>query len=598
MSSRLTWFWLLIAGGLLAFISFYEIPNRHKGSKPQRILPDLKTESVTSIEVLPKGLDSGIRAERGTNGQWFLTKPIRYAAEATNTEALLLALKGLTSDVLPIKESDIARRPQTEQSFGFTDPQATVIINPNGPHLRIGRKTEPGDQVYLQVVGREGVYYVVGAGLLDLLPQSTNDWRNTALLEANTPAFDRVSVTNGARILELQHHEFSGLWQLNPPGSETLRADSPKIETALRLLLSTRISQFLSDDPKMDLEPFGLQPAELNLGLSQGSNSVVVFQFGKTNGAGQLYARRVGQPGVFTIPQESIELWRLPVGSLRAPCLVSLPRLPASIQIIQGADTNSVVMQTNASWQVLPQGFSADSASVSDLLTNLSTMAIAELVIGVATPPVLAEKGLAPPSRQYVLRWTANGGAAPTNAHTVCLQFGATNTANQVFARRTEELCIYSVNLADFQRLPAAGWQLRQRRIWDFSIDEVASVITRSDGKTNQLVHVAANAWASPPLVYRDPVKLFQIESTVRPLGQLSAVAWVGHGAETRPRLGFKDTDPQVTIELRNQTRLTVDLGPGSLSGLPCAAVTLDGEPWVFEMDPLLYRDVIGNLSP
>ena len=51
------------------------------------------------------------------------------------------------------------------------------------------------------------------------------------------------------------------------------RVDNPKIEALLAQLQNLRVSQFETDDPKTDLEPLGLQPPELELTLSQGTQS-------------------------------------------------------------------------------------------------------------------------------------------------------------------------------------------------------------------------------------------------------------------------------------------------------------------------------------
>ena len=52
------------------------------------------------------------------------------------------------------------------------------------------------------------------------------------------------------------------------------------------------------------------------------------------------------------------------------------------------------------------------------------------------------------------------------------------------------------------------------------------------------------------------------------------------------------------TVVLKNGDKLVVQFGGQSPSGLPYATVTLDGNPWIFEFPPLLYRDVTNYLSP
>ena len=603
MTPRHTWFWLLLAGGLLAFILFHEKPARQARSESARILPNFKAAAVSTIEVLPKGQTPGICATRA-NGAWRLTQPFDYPAQPTNIENLLLKLQDLESAAPMIDERELAtNRLGTNDLYGIDPPQATVILNQSGPRVRLGRKTPPGDQMYVQVDGKAGIY-VVDAGLLNLVPTSANDWRDPALLDLKVAALDHVSVTNGAKVMELQRNSSNGLWRVTSPAvfPTTYRADSARIDAILRQLQEMRISEFLSDNPKTDLEPLGLQPAELQLGLAQGTNTLVVFQFGKTNGADGIFARRLGQSALFTVPKEPIDAWRVPLNNLRAQSLVTLPRLPVTVEV-RGQDQFSVELQTNGSWRVMPLNFPADDALILDLLTNLSGMPIVEFTKDVATELTLPDYGLGSPYLQYLLPWPpGNNTTVSSNTHAVQLQFGSTNS-DRVYARRTDEVApisIYAVALSDFQRLPSASWQLRERRIWNFQPDEVAQVTLRNKGQTLQLLHQRAYEWsiASPSQGAIDNTQMLAIEETIRGLSRLFAISWVGHGFKDLARLGFGDAGQEVTLQLKNGDKRSISFGGKGPSGIPYASVTLEGEPWFFEFPPMLYRDVAEYLSP
>ena len=75
--------------------------------------------------------------------------------------------------------------------------------------------------------GAEGVD-VVGTEIFKLIPRQKNDWRDTALLNLKDVAFDRLTVTNGSKVFELQRdatnntdrgHLNSGVERSRPPGS-------------------------------------------------------------------------------------------------------------------------------------------------------------------------------------------------------------------------------------------------------------------------------------------------------------------------------------------------------------------------------------------
>src|SRR5262249_11449962 len=153
--------------------------------------------------------------------------------------------------------------------------------------------TAPGDQVFVQVVGTEGVY-VVDSGLVRRIPRSDRDWRETAMADWDHLQFDRVAVTNNGRPpLELQIT--NRLWRVRRPMDA--RGDNARIETALRGLHDLRVFEFVSDDANPDLESFGLQTPDLSLAFLDNTNNVLVLQFGKspTNQPNLVYARRAGQ---------------------------------------------------------------------------------------------------------------------------------------------------------------------------------------------------------------------------------------------------------------------------------------------------------------
>ena len=84
----------------------------------------------------------------------------------------------------------------------------------------------------------------------------------------------------------------------------------------------------------------------------------------------------------------------------------------------------------------------------------------------------------------------------PTNAIIAELDFG-TNQADKVFARRADEPSfVYAVKLADFQRLPSASWQMRERRIWNLSTNDVARATIRQQGRVRQIIRNGPHDWS------------------------------------------------------------------------------------------------------
>jgi Domain of unknown function (DUF4340) len=595
MTSRANWFWISAAAALLAFIFFFQRHTHKPATGPVRLLANFKTADVLSVQVHPEAqLD--IRAER-TNGVWMLTEPLPYPAEAANVESLLTVLERLTPATY-ITRGELAARPKAQEEYGFGSPQSTITVwrRENRSILFVGAKTAPGDQVFVQVVGDEGAY-VVDADFLKFIPRKPDDWRNRTLLDAKLLAFDRVVVTNGPKSFELEHQRDSSFWRVVTPDFPA-RADTATVEEMLQSLQPLRLHQFVTDDPKADLESFGLQPPALTLAFAQGTNSVATLQFGKlaTNNPNQYYARRVGNSTIVTVSKDLMEPWRASAANdFRDRHLLVLTDARPVAGIDVRAEDNFSLVRTNDGWRVVPQNFSADAGLVKDLLTFLSGIKVSQFVKDVAPTVALPTYGLGAPLRQYVLNSAASGSSAdPTNTVLAELQFG-TNQEHKIFARRTDESSIYEIQPVDFERLGAASYQFRDRRIWDFSETNVASVIVRQGGKERKMMRKAQYEWALAP-GSQGIIEPLSTEETVRGLCHLAATAWVAHGETNRAAFGCTNAH-SITLELKNGENLTMQFGRESPSSFPYGGVVLDGEFWVFEYPLLLCRDALSYLK-
>ena len=609
MSSRHTWFWLLLAAGLFAFIFFYQ-RHTHKGpTGPARILSGVKLSLVTSIQVRPAVAGQAqleIRAER-TNGMWQLTEPstslrtdtnswLPYPAQAASIENLIVALEQLTPAIY-ISESELKKHPKADEEFGFARPQASIVILQGGylVHLLVGARTNPGDQVYLQVVGIEGAY-VVSADLLKHIPRSANDWRDTTVINLANTSVDRIAVTNSSTALVrlvLQRDPTDRLWRMMWPLQA--RADNLRIQDSLQKLQNLRVRQFISDDPRAELEPLGLAPPELELAIGQGTNTLALLQFGRspTNDPSRVYARRSGQYSIFTVDKEPLSSWRAAVNDFRDAHLLDLAEPVDSVEVI-GQDIFSLQHETNDTWRVLPDNLPADPGNVQDLFTILTAAPIIAFVKDVVNPPDLVDFGLSSPLRRFVLSPKAiNSSVVVSNE----VDFGlSTNQPDKVFAKRTDESSVYAITTNDFARLPVLGWQMRERKLWRFTEEDITQVTIRQNGKMRQLVRKERYKW-SPAAGTQGVVDELPTEETVRGLVQASAVVWVARGEPDRVRFGFSEKGLQITLELKSGDKVTIEFGSEAPSTNAYASVTLDGQIWILEFPWMLFRDVLSYLS-
>jgi len=245
-----------------------------------------------------------------------------------------------------------------------------------------------------------------------------------------------------------------------------------------------------------------------------------------------------------------------------------------------------------------PKAEPADTNAVREWLDLLSRLegAVEKDVVTDFTAPY----GLNPPSRRFLLKSAVtNAAGAAADQLLAELDLGRVQD-NKVFARRPDEATVYSLAKADVLRLPRAAWQLRSRRVWSFTTNQIHRVTVRRGSQTKTLQRNPNATWSL--------VEGTGMISTVNPvleefmfrLGELRAKAWVDKGDTNRLELGFTEASDRIAIELRNgekPTTLVLEFGRRGISptSLPYALAEVDGQTWIFECEPELFFAAIGN---
>ncbi|MSU56732.1 MAG: DUF4340 domain-containing protein [Pedosphaera sp.] len=581
MNPKHTWAWAAIAAGLFVFIFFFERALRPPAPGPAPLLSNFKAAAVTSVSVQPSGRPA-IRAER-TNGSWLITKPRVFSALAAPIEALLTNLE----QVLPrhITAGELQARARSEEEFGVDNPQTLLVLYQGNDlkQVKFGARTAPGDQVFVQVVGQEGIY-IVDAELLKLLPAAAGEWRDPALIDLNHLACDRLTVSNAFGAIEFSPDFTNGGWRMNRP--LPTRADSERLTVALGKLQALRVAQFVTDDPRADLEPFGLQPPAFEVGFRSGTNVTALLHFGKnpTNSAAQVFARR--DSSVVLVPDVAVAAWREPLKYFRDRWLTSLPAEFSEVEV-RGPEPFTLQRAGTNAWRLAGEKFSANPALVDRFLGQLAALEIIDFFKDAATDAEFGSCGLTSPVYRVMFKNPAANGT--TNIVLQDISFGATRGETN-YARRADENSVFALRRADVQQLPAGGWHFREPRVWDFAAADLMRLTVRTNGQTREFVRSGTNSWAlgagSQGVIETEP-----IEEIARQFSQLNATAWAARGAGANDaRFGFTTNSLALTLELKSGPKLELQFGAESPAKYPYARVTLDGEPWAFEFSRALYQ--------
>jgi hypothetical protein len=594
MNFKTTMFLVVLAAAMFGYIHFVELRTPDKALLLQQasmLLPEFDPDRVTGIDLL-RG-DKSIRVRRADDG-WHLTAP-EYPAQSTSIDQLLKMLSVLKRQT-EIPAQEIISQSGGMSPFGLDPPRAIITLHErtNVIRLNIGSKTLLGDRLYVQPAGTPGIF-TTDITLLDQLPASSDEWRNSLIVHQPTLVFDRIEITTGPRKLLLERDSTNNMWRMVEPMKT--RAFYNLVEYIVQQMRTSRVNRFVTDDEKADLEQYGLHAPQSHLTLSQGNKPTFQIQFGKSppDDPTQVYARRQHHKNVVLVSRELAELVQKPWSEFRDRSLLSFA--PALVQRIEvNAEEQFALQRENdGEWEIVqPFKAPADRQLMQLFLEYLDRLEVIRFENDVVTD--FEPFGLSAPQRHYTLV-TASGGNV-TNQTIASVQFGSNplNELDKIYCRRSDENSVYVVSFADMLRLPRAAFSLRDRRIWSFASSNVTAVtIQRRDEKQELVRDPATKLWVNSDLVAHAA-----IEETLHRLGGLQADDWTARGHDQARIFRTDGSEYQLTLHLleSGKPRQLVLALRVLLSGQPYAAVTLEqGQPIVFKFPVALYGMVAQHLG-
>ncbi|HXG47953.1 MAG TPA: DUF4340 domain-containing protein [Methylomirabilota bacterium] len=591
MNWRVTGILFALAAGLFVFIWLFDRPDRApSGAAADRRLVSLAAAEATAVQI--KRTNRLMLWVERTNAGWQLTVPLNYPAQPFAVEGFLKRLETLASRTfIPLEEIKANRR--TLADFGLEPPQATLsVLGAEGRvDVDFGAKTPPGDGVYVRVAGEEGLH-VVDPEIFDALPRSFNEWRDAFVINLAGVPWDRMEVRAPGRGFAIGVDTNTRSFRLIKP--TPARADPAKLDVLWRRVLNAQVVRFENDNPRAEMEPYGLHQPTAELAFGRGTNDLFIVQFGQspTNDSSVIYARRLSHSNVVVASRAMLEALQVSAGELRD--LRLLPFAPEQVDEVEviGPEGFVVQRQTNGAWVVAgPRPFPADPELMRVWLERLNHL---EGTVEKDVVTDFASYGLAMPTRQFVLKSGVTNGAGVVVSNRVLAQLDVGGRqAGQFYARSRplDENLVYTVPAEAIDTLAAGSWMLRDRAVWNFTTNQVQRLTIRQHGYTRQLNRSASGEWSLAP-GSQGIINTFGVEECVHRLGQLRAAAWVDRGEDRRERYGITDRSLKLTLELRNgekPTVLSVEFGSAAPSRYPYALTTVDGEAVIFEFPWDLY---------
>jgi hypothetical protein len=249
---------LAIVGGYAVYVG-----NRPEPAKNTPI--QVAAADIAKIEL--RSLIDDIVIERGSNGNWVVTKPVAATADQSTVDEMAGAIANLeVTDTVAEKPADLAE-------FGLARPAVSVTVTTKDkrvlPTILVGKQTPVGNSAYIKTSDKPAVLLVASTFPANV-EKKVDDLRSRALVTLKPAAIDRIVIAPGGNgtAIELQRHGDD--WSMLRP--EKIPADSSAVQQFLDTVTAGQVSEFVDDKPT-DLAKYGLSNPSLRVELYGGKNN-------------------------------------------------------------------------------------------------------------------------------------------------------------------------------------------------------------------------------------------------------------------------------------------------------------------------------------
>jgi hypothetical protein len=298
-----------------------------------------------------------------------------------------------------------------------------------------------------------------------------------------------------------------------------------------------------------------------------------------------VFAKLYDQNQIFRVAKDTLGEWRSSHTNFIDRRLVDLSRNGVKQIDVRGENAFSL-QRDNGFWKMSGvTNVPVDSELVREVLALLGSVQvnIEKDVVTDFTP-----FGLEPPALEYTLK-----SASSANPVVAQIHFG-TNQPGKVFVRRLDEFSdtVNSIQLEEYNYLPRAAWQFRDRQIWKFSSNEVVSITVQQKSAARKIIRNARGEWSIAP-GSQGVINPFTLDEALFRLGDLKAVFWVSPDEKNPEQFGFKEADHKISIELQRGGKietLSLEFGAYSEFGTRYTAMMSNGARMIFEFPwPLFF---------
>ena len=263
MKSGLTWVFIFLACTLGVIVFWFDqsspTPEMSKGERGL-LFPHWEPYRVQSIDFF-YATNRFVRIQK-RGKHWDLNAPLHYPANEPLLEEIIRQVGELYAD-RHITGQELERYKSSLGDYGISAFHYSLILQHGAERIeiRLGNKTVGEDEVFFQLIGREGIF-LGNAKLLNLIPKSESGWRDSRVVRLDKERVCQIDFKAPVPYgIDLRRRENeSRRWDIYDP--TPMRADAEKIEGLMDLFENWRVEKFVTDFPlrrEERLDQYGLR---------------------------------------------------------------------------------------------------------------------------------------------------------------------------------------------------------------------------------------------------------------------------------------------------------------------------------------------------
>jgi len=585
MKARYTIILLLIAGGLFAYLRFYESNQltTQESEEQGRHVVQVDRDKIDGITITNNEAKIELRKQ---DSKWVMDAPVKDRADDGAVAQLLTSVDTL--------QKDTSLKPETGKDqvrdLGLVKPNVTLQLLGQGtpPAILFGKDTAIEGKQYIRLENSNEVY-VVPKDLIGQVTKKADDFRSHQLADIAATQIIKANIKTAAGEIEMQKdHDH---WHINKPIKA--RGDDAKIADLIAQTFSTRIDSFVPSD----------QAAAANTALEEGQGSVtftaegvdkpLVLALSKPleKDAQKLYARLSGREALFVLPKTAGAILETKPNDIRDKHLVRVNFDTVDrIHVAAAGAPEILLARKGEQWTIKSmKDKAANSGDVQKMATGLQNQMVT-FVSDVATD--LARYGLDQPQVKVTFSSYASENTAETKAGEEPLEsvlFGKVDGAN-VYAKLDDEPFIVTVPTSILDSIYTDPLKWQDLAIYTLKPADIVGLDVTKDGQVTMSLVKEKGQWK--PAKGDIALNNANVEAMANALATLRATQWAG---AARPEQALDKPAETIVFTTADKKTNTVKVGAQAGDYWYASSSGLDG---VFQIGKTDHDALTASVLP